>query len=133
VTNQNDQEIRLGKLELSIMKVVWRRGRATVQEVMDDISRNRKPAYSTILTMMRKLEGKGYLEHEEEGRTYVYSATISKQLVRQSVLSDMLERVFDGSPALLLASLVEQKKISEAEMEEIRRTIAQFEKKEGER
>jgi len=128
MTNQNNQEIRLGKLELSIMKVVWKRNQATVQDVMDDISQNRKPAYSTILTMMRKLEAKGYLEHTEDGRTYVYSATISKQKVRQSVLLDMLERVFDGSPTLLLASLVEQNKISQKELAEIRKVITKHQK-----
>ena len=128
MTRLNDQEIRLGKLELTIMKVVWRRDTATVQDVMDDISQNRKPAYSTILTMMRKLEAKGYLEHTEDGRTYVYSATISKQKVRQSVLLDMLERVFDGSTTLLLASLVEQNQISDKELTEIRKVIKEHQK-----
>ncbi len=131
MAKQSEQEIRLGKLELSIMKVVWRRGKATVQDVMDAISRNRKPAYSTILTMMRKLEVKGYLEHEEEGRTYVYSPTISRRTVRESVLSDVLERVFDGSPSLLLTSLVEQRKISKEELEQIRNTIAEYDEKQG--
>ena len=128
MTKKIDQEIRLGKLELSIMKVVWRRRHATVHDVMDDISQNRKPAYSTILTMMRKLEAKGYLQHTEDRRTYVYSATISKQKVRQSVLLDMLERVFDGSPTLLLASLVEQNQISQKELTEIRKVITEHQK-----
>jgi len=72
-------EIRLGKLELQIMSVVWDRGKATVHEVKDVLGKGRKPAYSTILTMMRKLEAKGYLEHTADGRTYVYHPLISRQ------------------------------------------------------
>ena len=125
--NSENTEIRLGRLELQIMNVVWQRGQATVQDVMDRISRNRKPAYSTILTMMRKLEGKGYLEHEEAGRTYVYRATLSQREVRHGLLGDMLDRLFEGSPTLLLSSLVEQRRISGEELEEIRKAIGDFE------
>jgi len=71
MANKINSDIRLGRLELQIMNVVWDRGKATVHDVKNALSR-RKPAYSTILTMMRKLEVKGYLEHEVDGRTYVY-------------------------------------------------------------
>ena len=118
-------EIRLGRLELQIMNVVWDKGRATVHDVKDVISRGRKPAYSTILTMMRKLEAKGYLQHDVDDRTYVYRATISQQTVRQGVLGDLLDRLFDGSPLLLLNSLVEQKNISEKEIIEIQKLISE--------
>ena len=129
--NSENTDIRLGRLELQIMNVVWGRVQATVQDVMDRISRNRKPAYSTILTMMRKLEGKGYLEHEEVGRTYVYRATLSQREVRKGLLGDMLDRLFEGSPTLLLSSLVEQRRISGEELEEIRKAIGDFESDKG--
>jgi predicted transcriptional regulator len=116
-------EVRLGRLELQIMNVVWDRSSATVHDVKKALSRGRKPAYSTILTMMRKLEAKGYLEHEVNERTYVYQATISRQAVRKSMLGDLLERAFEGSPALLMSSLVEQNSISEDELREIRKLI----------
>ncbi|MHC4397800.1 MAG: BlaI/MecI/CopY family transcriptional regulator [Planctomycetota bacterium] len=117
-------EIRLGRLELRIMNVVWDKGQATVHDVKDVISRGRKPAYSTILTMMRKLEAKGYLAHDVDDRTYVYRATISRQTVRQGVIGDLLDRLFEGSPSLLLNSLVEQNRISEEELSEIRKLIS---------
>jgi len=117
-----NSEIRLGRLELQIMNVVWSRGKATVHDVKNALSR-RKPAYSTILTMMRKLEAKGYLKHEVDGRTYVYRPSISQQAVRQGVLGDLVERLFDGSTSLLLTSLVEQNRISENELCEIRKLI----------
>jgi predicted transcriptional regulator len=118
-------EIRLGRLELQIMNVVWDKGRATVHDVKDTISRGRKPAYSTILTMMRKLEAKGYLSHDVDDRTYVYRPTISRRTVRQGVIVDLLDRLFEGSPSLLLNSLVEQNRVSEKELREIRKLISQ--------
>ena len=116
-------EIRLGRLELQIMNIVWDKRKATVHDVKEAISRGRKPAYTTILTMMRKLEAKGYLKHEVDDRTYVYQATISRRVVRHGVLGDMLDRLFEGSPSLLLSSLVEQDRITEEEMQEIRKLV----------
>ena len=117
------REIRLGRLELQIMDVVWDRGHATVHDVKDVLGRGRKPAYSTILTMMRKLEQKGYLAHEVQDRTYVYHATVGRQEVRRGMLGDLLERVFEDSPALLLTSLMERRRISEQERRRIHELI----------
>ena len=114
-------QIRLGRMELQIMNVVWERGTATVHDVKDTLSRGRKPAYSTILTMMRKLEAKGYLEHDVDDRTYVYRPAISKKAVRHGILGDVLDRLFEGSPSLLLNSLVEQDRVSEKEFRKIRK------------
>ncbi len=122
MANKINSEIRLGRLELQIMNAVWDKGKATVHDVKNALSR-RKPAYSTILTMMRKLEAKGYLEHEVDGRTYVYRPLISQQAVRQGVLGDLVERLFEGSTSLLLTSLCEQNRISENELCEIRKLI----------
>ena len=122
-------DIRLGRLELRIMNIVWDKGKATVHDVKDAISRGRKPAYSTILTMMRKLEAKGYLEHEVDDRTYVYRATISRQTVRHGVLGDLLDRLFEGSPSLLVNSLVEQRHITEEDLRAIRKLIGRRRKK----
>ena len=122
MANKIKSEIRLGRLELQIMNVVWDRGKATVHDVKNALSR-RKPAYSTILTMMRKLEAKGYLKHEVDGRTYVYRPSISRQAVRHGVLGDVVERLFEGSASLLLTSLCEQNRISENELCEIRKLI----------
>jgi predicted transcriptional regulator len=116
-------EIRLGRLETQIMNVVWERGKATVHDVKEKLSKGRSPAYSTILTMMRKLEAKGYLVHDTQERTFVYRAAISRDEVRKGVISDLLERLFEGSPLLLLNSLVEQRDISKGELDEIKKLI----------
>ena len=96
-------EIRLGKLELEMMKAVWERGKATVHDVQRALRPRYGRAYSTILTMMRKLEMKGYLTHTVRERTYVYQSTITREQVRKSFLGDLVDRVFDGS-ALLVVS-----------------------------
>jgi predicted transcriptional regulator len=129
MAKKDNSEIRLGRLELQIMNVVWDRGKATVHDVKKALSR-RKPAYSTILTMMRKLEAKGYLEHDVDERTYVYRPTISQEAVRHGILGDILDRLFEGSASLLLNSLAEQNRIGEKEQREIQKLIR--ERKENE-
>jgi predicted transcriptional regulator len=114
---------RLGRLETQIMNVVWKRGTATVQEVRDALGGGRKPAYSTILTMMRRLEAKGFLEHGMQDRKYVYRAAIDQQRVRRSVIGDLVQRLFDGSPALLVNSLLQQDSVSGEEVAEIKKLI----------
>jgi len=123
VAKTAESQIRLGRLELKIMNVVWSKGKATVHEVKDELSQGRKPAYSTILTMMRKLEAKGYLKHEVAERTYVYEPVISRKTVRQGLLGDLVDRLFEGSSSLLVSSLVEQDRITERELNEIKKLI----------
>ena len=124
-------EIRLGRVELQIMNVVWERSEATVHDVKDALSQGRRRAYSTVLTMMRKLEAKGYLKHDVQGRAYVYLPTITRRAARHSMLRDLLERVFDGSAKLLVTSLVEQRKISPGELAEVRKLIREREGTDG--
>lgn len=120
---KRQKEIRLGKLELEIMKAVWDRSQATVHEVREALMPLRNRAYSTILTMMRKLEAKGYLRHDVDERTYVYQPTISRDEVRQSLLADLVDRVFDGSARLVVCGLMDQKKISVNELDAIRKLV----------
>ena len=123
MAKKKSSEIRLGRIELQIMNVVWEKGKATVHDVKDVLGKGRKPAYSTILTMMRKLEAKGYLEHDVDDRTYVYRPTISQQAARRGILGDIVDRLFEGSPSLLLNSLVEQNHINEKELKQIQKLI----------
>ena len=116
-------EIRLGRLELEIMKAVWDSGTATVHDVQQALAPRCKRAYSTILTMMRKLEAKGYLRHELDDRTFIYRATVSSAQVRKGLLADLVDRVFDGSAQLVVSGLLDRKKLSEKELAAIRKLI----------
>ena len=129
MSKKKNSEIRLGRLELQIMNVVWEKGKATVHDVKDVLGEGRKPAYSTILTMMRKLEAKGYLEHDVDDRTYVYRPIVSQEAARRGILGDIVERLFEGSPSLLLNSLVEQNRMSEKELKKIQELIKERGKK----
>jgi len=121
---KKQKEVRLGRLELAIMKAVWASGKATVHVVRRKLWRTYPRAYSTILTMMRKLEAKGYLEHEAQDRTYVYRATITEEHVRKSLLADLVDRVFDGSVELVTAALINHKKLTAEEVAEIKKLLA---------
>ena len=119
------REIRLGKLQLAIMKAVWDVGKATVRDVQITLRPRYPRAYSTILTMMRKLEFKGYLAHKVDERTFVYRPTITRAQVRKSLLAELVDQVFDGSIPLVVCGLIDRKPLSEKELAEIRKLIAE--------
>ncbi len=119
---------QLAARELQIMKVVWARGRATVQEVQEALNFHAPLAYTTILTMMRILEQKGYLGHEEEGRTYVYFPRVSEGEASRSLVRDLIDRVFDGSPALLMQNLLQTEDLALEELQRLKQMIAEKEK-----
>ena len=124
-------KIRLGKLELQIMAAVWDRKQASVHDVRDALASGKGPAYSTILTMMRKLEAKGYLRHAVKERSFIYSATITRQDVRHNAMADMLDRLFNGSPSLLMASLAQQQQLKPRDRQAIRKVLREFTDEKG--
>ncbi|HVL68713.1 MAG TPA: BlaI/MecI/CopY family transcriptional regulator [Vicinamibacterales bacterium] len=91
--------------ELAIMKVVWRLERATVRDVYEALREERTIAYTTVMTMMRILEDKGYLTKEAEERAHVYSPAQPRQKVVGAMVRDFIDRVFDGASASLLVHL----------------------------
>ncbi|HOE12811.1 MAG TPA: BlaI/MecI/CopY family transcriptional regulator [bacterium] len=119
-----------GELETMVMKEVWRRGRATVHEVRDSLSSHRKPAYTTILTTLRNLERKGFLDHELEGRSYVYIPKVDQETVARSLVRDLLNRLFEGSPARMVNALFEEEGMSMEQFETLRREILDWRKQE---
>ncbi|MBL8241865.1 MAG: BlaI/MecI/CopY family transcriptional regulator [Bryobacterales bacterium] len=109
----------LTEQELEIMKVVWGRERVTVRDVYETLLARRKVAYTTVMTMMRILEEKGYLVKSDAGKAYVYEAAEARERVEGGMVSEFLQRVFDGAAKPLLLHLVENKEVSAKEMEEI--------------
>jgi predicted transcriptional regulator len=121
---------RLGDLELAAMKCVWRRGRATVHEVREDLDGPKELAYTTVLTTLRNLEKKGYLTHETDGRSHVYVPLVAEEDVERKSLRRLIDKVFDGSPAKLVNALFGDPDLTEAEVEELRRRIEELRGKE---
>ena len=113
----------LGETEMEVLRHVWRLGRATVADVREEILQDRDVAYTTVMTVLKKLADKGYLRYEKEGRAYVYEAARRPEAVRHSLLRDLLEKVFGGSPMALVQTLVRREELSAEERREIRRLI----------
>ena len=113
----------LGQTEVDVLQRVWRRGSATVADVHAEIAGERRVAYTTIMTVMKKLADKGYLTYEAEGTAYVYRAARPPHEVKRSLLGGLLGEVFRGSPVDLVETLVQGEDLSEDDLREIKRLI----------
>jgi predicted transcriptional regulator len=120
----------LARRERQIMDILYRRGRATVGEVMADLSGT--PSYSTVRTQLRVLEEKGHVRHEEQGLRYVYEPAVPRGEARKSALRHLIDTFFDGSAEQTMAALLggERKRLSDAELRRIADLIARA-RKEG--
>jgi BlaI family penicillinase repressor len=107
--------------ELDVMAVLWDRGDATVAEVQERLSD--ELAYTTVLTVLRTLEEKGHVGHREDGRAYRYHPLVEREEAGASVLARLLDRVFAGSPELLLTQLVAERELSDGQLERMRRLL----------
>ena len=105
--------------ELQIMQIVWQHPTVTVRDVYEELLKRRKIAYTTVMTMMGILEAKGYLKRNRDAKAYVYRPTKGKSKVLGSMVSDFVNRVFDGSAKPLLVHLVESEHLSQEELDEI--------------
>ncbi|HEU4618802.1 MAG TPA: BlaI/MecI/CopY family transcriptional regulator [Gammaproteobacteria bacterium] len=114
-------EIRLTDREAELMDVLWQHGPSTVAEVRDRLPDT--PAYTTVLTILRTLERKGYVRHEEEGRAHRYSAAVERDVARRSALKALSRKLFEGSTELLLTHLVSNEKLDDAQIRRIKRLL----------
>jgi BlaI family transcriptional regulator, penicillinase repressor len=114
-------EITFTDRELDIMGVLWERESATVAEVRDELVDDL--AYTTVLTMLRVLEGKGYVGHVEEGRAHRYHPLVAREKAGDSAVRRLTRKLFRGSPELLLTHLVADQDLSESELKRIRQLL----------
>ncbi|HEX6536656.1 MAG TPA: BlaI/MecI/CopY family transcriptional regulator [Gemmatimonadaceae bacterium] len=112
---------KLTNRELDVMSILWRRGSGTVAEVRDELA---DPlAYTSVLWVLQTLEEKGFVRHEQEGRAYRYLPVLEPEEEGGSALSRILDKVFDGSAELLLARLVDEQRLSDAELRRMRELL----------
>jgi predicted transcriptional regulator len=109
--------------ELDVMSVLWDAGSATVAEVRERLSDDL--AYTTVLTVLRTLEQKGYVGHTGEGRAHRYRPLVQRAAAGRSALRRLVEKVFDGSPELLMTQLVSDKNLSDEELRRLRKLLAE--------
>jgi len=110
--------------ELRLMEVLWRRGPSSVATVAADLP---KLAYSTVMTMLRILEDKGYLRHTKEGRAFVYHPLVDRTEAGRSAVRYILSRFFRNSPELLLLNLLKNEKIEAKELSRLKKLVAESE------
>ncbi len=115
-------DIHFTDRETDVMQVLWDRGPSLVAEVRASLKDDL--AYTTVLTILRTLETKGYVEHEEEGRGHRYLATVKQQAAQDSALRRMTSKLFKGSAELLLTRLVSDKRLGPEELRRMRKLLA---------
>jgi len=115
--------------EADVMQVLWDDGPSVVSDVQKRLSV--KLAYTTVLTVLRTLEAKGYVGHEEEGRQHRYFASVQRQAAQKSALNHLLSKLFKDSSELLFARLVSDQKLSPEQIRQMRRLLAGKSKKDG--
>lgn len=120
---------QLGRVQLLIMQTLWAKGRATAREITDALNQIEPIAHSTVQTLLRGLEEKGSISHEAEGRTFTFFPLVQEDKFKRRATRDLLDRVFGGDVASLVAHLLKNEKVSSKEMQEIRRLISDPEKK----
>ena len=110
----------LGQLQLEVLDILGRIEEGTVYDVLEGFAGHRTPRYTTALTVLRGLEGRGLVTHRTEGRTFIFRAQPEARRVRSKVLGDVLNRVFGGSPTELISALLAVESVTPEAVAEIR-------------
>jgi len=118
--------------ELELLKLVWKLGDATVRDVLEALPPERKLAYTTVMSMMRILERKGYLTHRAQGRAFLYQPRVSEDEVAEGMLSHLIDRMFEGSAELLMVKLLEAAELTEEQLRMLKKKVEEAKQVEGE-
>jgi BlaI family transcriptional regulator, penicillinase repressor len=121
------EKSRLSPLENKVMNVVWERGAATADDVRTALGRSQPMKDSTVRTILRRLEEKGYVEHSVEGRTFIYAPKVAPQSVASSAVRGIIERFCDGSVENLLVGMVDSELVSAEKLKGLAEKIAKAE------
>lgn len=111
----------LGELQRAVLEALWARREATVRELLDDLERD--VAYTTVLSVLQKLEKTGWVRHRREGRTYVYAPARSRESEGRSALGKLVERVFGGDSLVAFQHLLDDAELDERELAALRAMI----------
>jgi len=113
---------RLGNLQFRILRVLWKSGPASVAEVQQQLGGQRR-AYTTVATMLRKMEERGLVRHDETQRKFLYRAVVSQEDVTRSMTADLVDRLFHGSLADAVSHLLQTREVSRDELARLERLI----------
>lgn len=113
--------------ELEILKILWEHGPSTVRQVHDEIKKHKDAGYTTVLKLMQIMFEKGLVKRDESSRAHVYEAKVKADDTEQSLVSDLMDRVFGGSAQKLVMRALEAKSASKDELNQIRSLLDQIE------
>jgi predicted transcriptional regulator len=119
----NDEPVSLSALQLSLMRALWSAGQATVAEVVQALREERALAHTTVSTLLTRLEKRGVVQAEREGRQIVYRPLITESQVRQSMVSGLLVSLFEGRASDLLSHLIKRDEIDAEDLARIRQLL----------
>ena len=114
---------RLGRVQLKIVQVLWQKGRANAREITELLNRDEPIAHSTVQTLLRKLEAKGAVGHDVEDRTFVFFPLVREESVKRGATRELVDRVFSGSPAGLVAYLLQSEQVTPKDLARLRELI----------
>jgi BlaI family transcriptional regulator, penicillinase repressor len=113
----------LSPAETEILRLLWQRETATVQEICDTLPKDRCIAYATVQTLLRRLEKKGYVRHKTKGKAHVFSAAVKRDKVVKQTVVEFVERLFGGDPLPLMLHLADNSDLKPADIERLKRLI----------
>lgn len=117
----------LTEAELRLMEVLWEKGPATVQQLLNGLPERAPLAYNSVLTTIRILEKKGYVKHEKDGRAFIYSPLIERREATRSEIRRLVSRFFGDSQELLVLNILEEKGMNAAELNRLRKMLQESE------
>ena len=113
----------LSPAESEILQLVWRLGSATVQDVCDALSKERSVTYATVQTLLRRLEKKGYIDHEVKGKAHLFRPAAKREEVIRRTVGDFVDRLFGGDPVPLLLHLADRSKLKAEDIKRLKKLI----------
>ena len=125
--------MRVGNVQLRILRELWQRGEATVADIHAALARESGVALTTVATMLKKMEHKGIVAHRVEERRHIYRTTVTEDAIKRSMVSDLTARLFDGDATALVSHLLSEHDIDHEDVAEIRRLLTAWQRKERRR
>src|SRR5258708_6634823 len=122
------QSHQLGELQLAIMRILWERGEASAADVHAALQEERGLAFTTISTMLIKMEQKGVVAHRADGRKFIYKGLVSEGEVRRTMVGELTERLFKGDVGALVSHLISQHDIDSDELARLKALIERKDK-----
>ena len=116
-------EPRLSRLQIAVLRIIWRRGEATVAEVWKDLQATRALAATTVATLLKRLEARGAVAHRTSGRQYVYRALLEEERVASTMTNELVEDLYEGDVAGLFAHLLDPNRVTQDDLTRIKSMI----------